>query len=48
MSLAEVTTIDLVIRTPGEKARAALLIYDTCRVATNDETQRKKAAKALG
>lgn len=41
MSLAEVTTIDLVIRMPGEKARAALLIYDTGEIV--DDLERENA-----
>lgn len=41
MSLADITSVDLVIRLPGEPARAALLIYDSGEIA--DDGEREKA-----
>lgn len=51
MSLADITTIDLVARLPGEPARAALVIYDNGEIADDRERenalQRKLASYLL-
>lgn len=44
MSLADITSIDLVTRLPGEPARAALLIYDNGEIA--DDCERENALQS--